>query len=219
MLASTTCVSIGLREKESFRHPHQRRRGREKPQAVPHGEIRCRRHLRHLQIVERCAEEQLDRVFVPFGLYTTTWFGMTVFSPCSHERLLRRKVPLVAETLVAVTRAELPERRIPRRAVARRVRSGWRRSAIPSSPPAENRSPRGVHDERGLARRIGTHVSHPLKRLKLIERFSQFFVRCRHKPSSLRTITSLLCCVKTSILCRVTTSKICCASTSILCFT
>ena len=50
-----------------------------------------------------------------------------------RKRLLRRQVPLIAETVVAVARAEFPERRIPGCAVARaRSRAGGDQPAVPA---------------------------------------------------------------------------------------
>ena len=68
---------------------------------------------------------------MPFGLYDHYLLRDDRLFAVQPKRLLRRQEPFAAETLVAVARAEFPERRIPWRAVAwPRARAGRNQPAL-----------------------------------------------------------------------------------------
>lgn len=78
-----------------------------------------------LQVVQRRAKEQLDRVVMAFrAVNDCLGWNDSVFS-VEQKRLFRRKMPVFPETFVAIPGAELPEGRKPRRAVSGpRARTG-----------------------------------------------------------------------------------------------
>src|SRR5438034_10927134 len=81
-------------------------------------EGRRRGHLGNFQIVKRRAEQKLDVVVRGFRTVHNQLIRDHRSLAVQKKGLLRRQVPLVAKTLVAVTRAEFPERRMPRGALA-----------------------------------------------------------------------------------------------------
>jgi hypothetical protein len=97
-----------------------------------------------------------------------------------EKRLLGRKVPLLAETLVTVARAEFPERRIPGCTVA--VTRGWARG---NQPPFHDFLQKTVCQQTfaiDAAQVLGPEHTATLllERPERVERFSQFFVRRGH---------------------------------------
>src|SRR5208283_2799579 len=134
-----------------------------------------------------------------------------------EQRLLRGKVPLVAETLLAITGAEFPERRIPGCAVAlARSRTGG------DQPSLHHVLQKTVlHEAFTMNTAQFVRAEHTssalLKRLEHIERFSQFLVRRRHSPSSYLDHHKLIVLCKYKHIMCITTSKCCCATTSTSC--
>jgi hypothetical protein len=88
-----------------------------KAQALPRHEIFCRRHRRNLQVVQGCAKRKLDLIVRAFRAVHDDLVRDDRSLALQPERLLRRKIPLIAKTLAAVAGAEFPKRGIPRRAV------------------------------------------------------------------------------------------------------
>lgn len=75
--------------------------------------------LRRLEVVQRGAERQLQVVVCALGRVDDDLArNHRVFGE-QEQRLFGREVPVMAEAVAAIARAELPERRIPRRAIAR----------------------------------------------------------------------------------------------------
>src|ERR1035441_5784666 len=109
----------GIAGEKCFRHPHERGCRGEEPQSVPHLQIRWRRHPGLSEIVERCAEQEVDLVVCTAWAANDGLGGNDGVLGMKQKGLLRRKMPLIVESHLAITRAKLPERRIPRCAVSR----------------------------------------------------------------------------------------------------
>src|SRR5271157_5255534 len=107
-----------MAHEERLRDPDQRRHRRKKPQPIPDRHIGRGRHLRLFEVVERRAEREGDLVVRAAEAVNDDLRRDDGILRMKQERLLWRQVPLVAETLDAITRAKLPERGIPRRAVS-----------------------------------------------------------------------------------------------------
>src|SRR5215471_15547817 len=103
---------------EYFRDSYEPRRGTEESQSVLDHKVLGRRPLRLLEVVDRRAEQQCDRIVLACRAVDDDLNRHHRILGMQQDGLLGREMPRIAKPAIAVARAELPERGVPRRAVA-----------------------------------------------------------------------------------------------------
>jgi ABC-type antimicrobial peptide transport system permease subunit len=87
---------------KGLRYSNQRSRRRKDSQAIADNQVVARWKLLFLQVVNRCAKEQLDRVVMAFRTVNDCLSRNNGVFSMEQKRLFRRKMPVFPETFVAI---------------------------------------------------------------------------------------------------------------------
>jgi len=94
---------------EGFGHFDHRRRRSIQAQTIARRHIRGGRHLRMLQVINRCIEQQLDDIVRPSRAVDDDLRRDHRIFGVEQQRLFGRQVPGIAKAVLTVAGAKLPE--------------------------------------------------------------------------------------------------------------
>ena len=100
---------MGLRLKNASGTFTSAAAGGKQTQPVSYGHIRPGRHVGLFQVVQGCAEEQVERVVHALRTVDDDLSRNDGVFGVQQQGLLRRQMPLFSETIVAIASAEFPE--------------------------------------------------------------------------------------------------------------